>query len=92
MSGVCPRPIHKNEPVYKRKRGNEYAAPESPESPEAPEEDPTMADQGATAEHINDENMFVGKLHEVEISGFAAIGGTDCKLTGIVTVKWSWKY
>ena len=46
------KPILNNEPVSKRKRGNDYAAPESPESPEAPEDDPTMAGQGATADHI----------------------------------------
>ena len=52
MSGVCLRPILKNEPVLNRKIGNDYAAPESPESPEAPKENATMAGQGATAEHI----------------------------------------
>ena len=35
--------------------------------------------------------MFVGKLHEVDISGVAAIGGTYFKPTIIGTVKWSWK-
>ena len=52
MSGVCPRPILNNEPVSNWKQGNDYAAPESPESPEAPKQEPTMAGQGATAEHI----------------------------------------
>ena len=52
MSGVFPRLILNNEPVSKRKRGNDYAAPESPESPEASEEDPPMAGQGATAKQI----------------------------------------
>ena len=52
MSGVCLRPILNNEPVLKRKRGNDYAAPESPESPEAPAEDPIMAGQGATYKQI----------------------------------------
>ena len=52
MSGVCLRPILNNEPVSKRKRGNNYAAPEFPEPPETPEEDSTMAGQGATAEQI----------------------------------------
>ena len=52
MSGVCPRPILNNEPVSKRKRENDYAAPESPESLEAPEEDPIMAGKGATAKQI----------------------------------------
>ena len=52
MSGVCPRPILNNEPVSKRKREGDYAAPESPESLEAPEEDPIMAGKGATAKQI----------------------------------------
>ena len=52
MSGVCISPILNNEPVSKRKRGNDYAALESPESPEAPEEDPTMAGQGAASKQI----------------------------------------
>ena len=37
------------------------------------------------------DSMFVSKLHEVEISGVAIIGGTDFKPTPIVTVKRSWK-
>ena len=53
MSGVCLRPILNNEPVPKRKIGNNYAVPESPESLEAPEEDPTMDGQGATAKQID---------------------------------------
>ena len=52
MSGVCLRPRLNNEPVSKRKRVNDYAAPESPESPEAPKEVPTMAGQGNTAKQI----------------------------------------
>ena len=52
MSGVCLRPILNNEPVSKRKRGNDYVAPKSTESQEAPEEDATMAGQGDTAEQI----------------------------------------
>ena len=36
--------------------------------------------------------MFVGKLHEVEISGVVMIGGTHFNPTGIGTVRWSWKY
>ena len=52
MSGVCPRPILNNEPFSKRKRGNDYVAPEYPESPEACKEDPTMAGQDATAKQI----------------------------------------
>ena len=52
MSGVCLRPILNNEPVSKRKRGNNYAATEFPESPEAPKEDATMAGQGASAKQI----------------------------------------
>ena len=53
MSGVCLGPIHDNEPVSKRKIGNDYAAPKFPESPEAPKEDATMAGQGATAKQIS---------------------------------------
>ena len=53
MSGVCLRPILNNEPVLKRKIGNDYGALESPESSEAPKEDATMAGQGASAEHID---------------------------------------
>ena len=53
MRGVCLRPILKNEPVLKRKRGNDHAAPESHESLEAPEENPTMAGQGATSKQIS---------------------------------------
>ena len=42
--------------------------------------------------HIcNDESMFVGKLHEVEISGVLTIGGVYFKPTVIGTVKWYWK-
>ena len=52
MGGVCLRSILKNEPVLKRKRGNDYAAPKLPESSEAPEEDATMAGQSATAKQI----------------------------------------
>ena len=50
-----------------------------------------MAGQGATAKQINDKIVFVGKLYEVEISGFATIARTDFKPTRIGTVKWSWK-
>ena len=35
--------------------------------------------------------MFVGKLHEVNISWVATICGTYFKPTGIRTMKWSWK-
>ena len=52
MSRVCLRPILNKAPVSKRKRGNNYAAPESLESPKVPEEDAIMAGQGATAEQI----------------------------------------
>ena len=52
MSGVSLRPILNNEPVLKQKRGNDRAEPKFPESPESPEEDPNMAGQGDTAEHI----------------------------------------
>ena len=53
MSGVCLRPILTNEPVSKRKRGNDYTAPKFPESPEAQKDDATIAGQGATAEHTS---------------------------------------
>ena len=52
MSGFCVRTILNNEPVSKRKRGNDYTAPKSPESSEAPKEDPCMAGQDDTAEQI----------------------------------------
>ena len=52
MSGVCLSPVLENKLVSKRKRGNDYAAPELPESPEAPKKDPTMAGQGATSKQI----------------------------------------
>ena len=45
MSNVCPRPILNNEPVSKRTRGNDYAAPELPEAPEEPEEVMASAEQ-----------------------------------------------
>ena len=41
---------------------------------------------------LNEDSMFVGKLHDVDISGVSKIGGTDFKPTIIGTVKWSWKY
>ena len=52
MSGVCRKPILNNQPVSKRKRGNDYVAPKSTELPEASKEDATMAGQGATTEQI----------------------------------------
>ena len=56
MSGVFLRPILNNEPVLKRKRGNDYAAAKSPDSPEAPEEDATMAGQGASSLGASDDS------------------------------------
>ena len=48
-------------------------------------------DNSAKTNIFNDESMFVGKLHEVDIFGVATIGGTDFKPTGMGTVKWSCK-
>ena len=50
-----------------------------------------MAGQDATAEQINDESMFVGKLYEVDISGVATIDKTNFNQIGNGAVKWSWK-
>ena len=49
-------------------------------------------DNSENTHTFNDESMFVGKLHEVKMSGVATIGGTYFKPTGIVTVKCSWEY
>ena len=37
MIGVVQMPIPENEPVSKRRTGNDYEAAESPKSPEPPE-------------------------------------------------------
>ena len=50
-----PIPIHDNKQVLNHRRGDEYKATESPKAPKlAPEEDPIMAGQSATPDHIFD--------------------------------------
>ena len=56
-----------------------------------PDSSTAIVDNSANTQICNYESMFVGKLHEVNISGVATIGGTDFKPTVIVTVKWSCK-
>ena len=50
-----------------------------------------IVDNYSNTQICNDEIIFSGKLHEVEISRVATIGGTDFKPTLIGTVKWSCK-